>query len=387
MIDQIIEPVTRQAVNTAQTSHRIASIPARTRPYSRYRVDKVIDQAIGKRTLLATDINSQAKVVLKLVLFSPDLLAEEREQRLFQQQDRLSTHELPASTRYLGSFETKTLLGEGLVLVKPYVEIGLDEIGLDEIGLDEIGTDEIGTDEIGKNKTGRGKTGKEDGFSPISRPKPKPIKPGAITKFSIHPRRSYSAFRVRATQQKLEIQFPEARITAGILSNREATTPAQSLENWLSVVLSTVVFVGGTVALTSSVLLGTAVAALLPLVFRKVTTAVDTRRTAIIRLTPESSDRTFLSLITLLPPTKDRNGKVNGAPQESTLHGSRLSVKRVEISSTLRLMPGYSPLMAQLSFSFYNSTNRCTHIRIVGSCEEIRWVSRQLTQWRNQLEK
>ncbi len=140
-------------------------------------------------------------------------------------------------------------------------------------------------------------------------------------------------------------------------------------------------------ALTSSALLGTAVAALLPLAFRKVTTAVDNRRTAIIRLTTESSDRTFLSLITLLPPVKDRNGKINGASQESTLHGSRLSVKRVELSSTLMLMPGYNPLMAQLSFSFYNPTDRCTHIRIVGSCEEIRWVSHQLAQWRNQIEK
>ncbi|MGB5916335.1 MAG: hypothetical protein WBG63_15835 [Phormidesmis sp.] len=379
MIDQIIEPVTRQAAKTAQASHRIASSPARTRSYSRYRVDKVIDQAVGKRTLLATDINSQAKVVLKLVLFSPDLLEEEREQRLFQQQDRLSTHELPTSTRYLTSFEAKTLLGEGLVLVKPYVEIGPDEIGKDEIG----------TNETDRDKTDRDKIGTEDGFSPISRPKPKP---GAITKASIHPRRSYSAFRVRATQQKLEIQFPEARITEGILSNRENATrenaaPTQSLENWLSVVLSTVVFVGGTVALTSSALLGTAVAALLPLAFRKVTTAVDNRRTAIIRLTTESSDRTFLSLITLLPPVKDRNGKINGASQESTLHGSRLSVKRVELSSTLMLMPGYNPLMAQLSFSFYNPTDRCTHIRIVGSCEEIRWVSHQLAQWRNQIEK
>ncbi|MGC1527305.1 MAG: hypothetical protein WA783_14760 [Phormidesmis sp.] len=384
MIDQIIEPVTRQAAKTAQASHRIASSPARTRSYSRYRVDKVIDQAVGKRTLLATDINSQAKVVLKLVLFSPDLLEEEREQRLFQQQDRLSTHELPTSTRYLASFEAKTLLGEGLVLVKPYVEIGPDEIGPDEIGKDEIGTNETDRD-----KTDRDKIGTEDGFSPISRPKPKP---GAITKASIHPRRSYSAFRVRATQQKLEIQFPEARITEGILSNRENATrenaaPTQSLENWLSVVLSTVVFVGGTVALTSSALLGTAVAALLPLAFRKVTTAVDNRRTAIIRLTTESSDRTFLSLITLLPPVKDRNGKINGASQESTLHGSRLSVKRVELSSTLMLMPGYNPLMAQLNFSFYNPTDRCTHIRIVGSCEEIRWVSHQLAQWRNQIEK
>ncbi|MGB3572368.1 MAG: hypothetical protein WBA01_10015 [Phormidesmis sp.] len=374
MIDQIIEPVTRQAAKTAQASHRIASSPARTRSYSRYRVDKVIDQAVGKRTLLATDINSQAKVVLKLVLFSPDLLEEEREQRLFQQQDRLSTHELPTSTRYLASFEAKTLLGEGLVLVKPYVEIG---------------TNEIGTNETDRDKTDRDKIGTEDGFSPISRPKPKP---GAITKASIHPRRSYSAFRVRATQQKLEIQFPEARITEGILSNRENATrenaaPTQSLENWLSVVLSTVVFVGGTVALTSSALLGTAVAALLPLAFRKVTTAVDNRRTAIIRLTTESSDRTFPSLITLLPPVKDRNGKINGASQESTLHGSRLSVKRVELSSTLMLMPGYNPLMAQLNFSFYNPTDRCTHIRIVGSCEEIRWVSHQLAQWRNQIEK
>ncbi len=349
MVDQIIEPAVRQAAKQTRSLGFAASSActhSQTHPqtqcrHPRYRVDKVIDQAIGKRTLLATDINSQAKVVLKLVLFSPNLLEEEKEQRIFQQ-DALTTRELPANVPYLDSFEVKTLLGEGLVLVKPYVE-----------------TSKIKTREA------------------IAPAPPR----CSVTTFT------YSAFKVRPAQQKFEIQLPAARIKEGLVFDTAATTPTQSLEHWLSVILSTVIFVGGTVVLTGSVLWGIAVAALLPLLFRPLAAPRNSHHTAIIRLTPGSSGRTFLSLTTSTPAIRYRNGKISHAPKESTLHCSNLSIESVEASSTLALMPGYNPLMAQLSFSFHNFAHRRTRIRIVGSCEEIRWISHHLAQWGNQQAK
>ncbi|MGD1896540.1 MAG: hypothetical protein ACFB16_06250 [Phormidesmis sp.] len=353
-----------------------------TQPRSRYRIDRLVGQEVGKRTFLATDLNSYNRVVLKLVLFCPDLTVEEKEQTVIQQESTLGNYELPACFPYLESFEAETALGAGLILVKPYVEThqALRQHRRRASYAPFSRNSDIASKQHVRPPSKNHRSPRPQSYSPAH-----------------NAQRAYGAFKVRSTQQKLEVQFPAIRVREGLKplgseSSETKLTPTQKAELYLSVILCTVVFVGGTVIATGSILASVAVAALLPLFFQKRSNPHDTQRVATLRLTSESDGRTILSLTTMLPPVKDRRGQPNGSPRESTLHGSRLSVKSVKISSTFALSlgqnpfqnPFQNPLKAELSFTFHNLNTRTERIRIIGSYQEIRWLSQYLAQWSNQ---
>ncbi|MBE9137727.1 serine/threonine protein kinase [Nodosilinea sp. LEGE 07088] len=89
--------------------------------HHRYRIQSLLGRQVGRRTFLATDLETQTSVVVKLLLFGPDFTWDdfkhfEREAATL----KVLTHQ--AIPRYLDSFELDTELGRGFVLVQTYIE-------------------------------------------------------------------------------------------------------------------------------------------------------------------------------------------------------------------------------------------------------------------------
>jgi len=309
----------------------------------RYRITKLLGQEIGKRTFLAREESSQSQVVIKLLLFCPDIAEEEA--ALAEQQNKLPPYELPAYLPYIESFEASTPLGDGLILVKAYTEKAYAE----EVRLSA------------------------DGSGPAS---------NNATDPTVHPRFAYGRMRVKVTAQKLQAQFPESYVRSGLSPSASNKTPTAFVEMWLLIVLGTVVFVGGVVATTGSILAGVVIAALLPVLYQTLWGSPPKRaRIAKLRITSEPDRRAFISLTSVGMPIRDRTGRINGAPTNSYLHGSRLSIKSVKVSPTLEFSSGINPIKAKLSFTFHNHNWHSQSLSIVGSYAEIQWLSRHLSDW------
>ncbi|MFK8184394.1 MAG: serine/threonine protein kinase [Phormidesmis sp.] len=87
----------------------------------RYQVTALLGKQTGRRTLLTTDTQTGATVVVKLVLFGPDFTWEEL--TLFQREaETLKSLSHPAIPNYLDSFELRTPLGKGFALVQSYIQ-------------------------------------------------------------------------------------------------------------------------------------------------------------------------------------------------------------------------------------------------------------------------
>ncbi|MEM6599257.1 MAG: serine/threonine-protein kinase [Cyanobacteria bacterium P01_C01_bin.69] len=88
---------------------------------SHYRVESVLGQKSGRRTLLAKNTENQTLVVIKLVLFGPDFTWEDL--KLFEREaETLKSLNHPAIPQYLDSFEVETPIGKGFALVQTYIE-------------------------------------------------------------------------------------------------------------------------------------------------------------------------------------------------------------------------------------------------------------------------
>jgi serine/threonine protein kinase len=86
----------------------------------RYQLQSLLGHTTGRRTFLATDLQSQSTVVIKLVLFGPDFTWDDL--KLFQREaDTLKTLDHPALPHYLNSFQVDTKLGKGFALVQDYI--------------------------------------------------------------------------------------------------------------------------------------------------------------------------------------------------------------------------------------------------------------------------
>ena len=87
----------------------------------RYIIQSVLGQQKGRRTFLAEDAQTKASVVLKLLLFGPDFTWEDL--KLFEREaETLKSLDHAAIPKYLDSFELKTALGDGFVLVQTFIE-------------------------------------------------------------------------------------------------------------------------------------------------------------------------------------------------------------------------------------------------------------------------
>ena len=331
----------------------------------RYRITKLLSQEIGKRTFLATEEFSQSQVVVKLLLFCPDMAEEEAS---LAQQDSLPSYELPAHLPYLESFEASTPLGDGLVLIKSYAE--------DSEALQQL----VRHSAVATGASYGDHTRRHSDSSPQNK---QPSQKAAAAVPTVHPQFSYGVMRISAMPEKLLVQFPESYVHSGLIASEDnSQTPTEAVEMWLLIFLGLVIFVGGVVAVTGSILSGVVVAALLPVLYRVLVSPTKRRaRIAKLRVTSETDGRAFISLTSMRLPIRDRYGRVNSGPSESKLHGSRLSIKTVKVSPKLMLSPDLNPLKAQLSFTFHNQNWHSKSLNIVGSYAEIRWLSHHLAEW------
>ncbi|MBD1916663.1 MULTISPECIES: serine/threonine-protein kinase [Cyanophyceae] len=89
--------------------------------HNRYHVQRLLSRQIGRRTFLATDLETQSPVVVKVLLFGPDFTWDDL--KLFEREaETLKALDHPAIPKYLDSFDVSTDLGQGFALVQSYID-------------------------------------------------------------------------------------------------------------------------------------------------------------------------------------------------------------------------------------------------------------------------
>ncbi len=92
-----------------------------TKLNNRYQIQSLLGRQIGRRTFLATDLEVQIPVVVKLLLFGPDFTWEDF--KLFEREAiTLKSLDHPAVPKYLDYFELETELGKGFALIQTYID-------------------------------------------------------------------------------------------------------------------------------------------------------------------------------------------------------------------------------------------------------------------------
>ncbi|WP_063712035.1 serine/threonine protein kinase [Coleofasciculus chthonoplastes] len=87
----------------------------------RYRIQSMLGRQRGRRTFLASDLQTHSPVVIKLLLLDPDFTWEDL--KLFEREAKtLKALDHPLIPQYLDSFEVDTQLGKGFALVQSYIE-------------------------------------------------------------------------------------------------------------------------------------------------------------------------------------------------------------------------------------------------------------------------
>ncbi|MEL6903386.1 MAG: hypothetical protein AAFP07_20800, partial [Cyanobacteria bacterium J06606_4] len=290
---------------------------------------------------------------------------------------------------YLSSFEVDTPLGPGLAMVKPYVDSAASTsehlpfpLSAPQSNSQAEQQSIIGTAKASEHSTKRSRR-KTDPSVAANQKLARQNFARSPQNATPSPQRSFADITLHSTPSKLEIHCPESYIREGLITAESANTFPDSVELWIAVIAGTVVFVGGSLVVTGSILCAIAVAALLPILFHELTAPHPrARKKAIIRLNDAADKRTFVSVTTLIQPKRSRTGMANGVPTESTLHCSRMSIKNIKISPALILSPGVHPLGAEIIFTFHNHNARTgNQLRLVGSYQSMRWLSHQLSAW------
>jgi serine/threonine protein kinase len=89
--------------------------------HDRYQIQSLLGRQIGRRTFLATDLQTEQSVVIKLLLFNPDFNWDDL--KLFERETEvLKSLDHPTIPKYLDYFEVETELGKGFALVQTYIE-------------------------------------------------------------------------------------------------------------------------------------------------------------------------------------------------------------------------------------------------------------------------
>ena len=87
----------------------------------RYCIQSLLGRQTGRRTFLASDLQTSLPVVVKLLLFGPDFTWDDL--KLFEREaEVLKSLDHPAIPKYLDSFEVETKQGKGFALVQTYIE-------------------------------------------------------------------------------------------------------------------------------------------------------------------------------------------------------------------------------------------------------------------------
>lgn len=89
--------------------------------HGRYHIQSLLGRKTGRRTFLATDLETRSPVVIKLLLFGPDFVWDDL--KLFEREaETLKSLDHSAIPKYLDFFEVETELGKGFALVQSYIE-------------------------------------------------------------------------------------------------------------------------------------------------------------------------------------------------------------------------------------------------------------------------
>ena len=89
--------------------------------HDRYRIQSLLGRQTGRRTLLATDLQTELPVVVKLLLFGPDFTWDDL--KLFEREaEVLKFLDHSAIPQYLDYFEVEIEAGKGFALVQTYIE-------------------------------------------------------------------------------------------------------------------------------------------------------------------------------------------------------------------------------------------------------------------------
>jgi serine/threonine protein kinase len=86
----------------------------------RYQIESLLSRQNGRRTFLATDLNTNNPVAIKLLLFGPDFTWDDL--KLFEREaEVLKSLDYPEIPKYLDFFEVELEWGKGFALVQSYI--------------------------------------------------------------------------------------------------------------------------------------------------------------------------------------------------------------------------------------------------------------------------
>ncbi len=216
------------------------------------------------------------------------------------------------------------------------------------------------------------------------------VRPG----LSSAPQTIRADFKVRSSAQELEIQFSQHRLRENLFPILSEDSLDESTIFGFWAVLFTVVLVGGAVALTDSILLGVAVAAILPIflglaAFTKKAPEARCNRVVNLKLCSTPHGHTLLSLTTA-PSSSEREAQKSTGIPKSTRHFSKMPLRAVKLAPTRwhsfsqgeSLSVCFSPLSCHVSFILYeHRSRRINRLRIAGSRQDIQWLYHHLSQW------
>lgn len=202
-------------------------------------------------------------------------------------------------------------------------------------------------------------------------------------------------FKVRSSAQELEIQFSQHRLRENLFPILSEDSLDESTIFGFWAVLSTVVLVGGAVALTNSIWFGVVVAAILPIffglaAFPKKAPEAKCNRVVNLKLSSTPHGHTLLGLTTAPPPPKKGETQQSTGIPKSTRHFSKMPLRAVKLAPTRwhSLVQGeslsvcFSPLSCHVSFMLYeHRSRRINRLRIAGSRQDIQWLYHHLSQW------
>ena len=176
-------------------------------------------------------------------------------------------------------------------------------------------------------------------------------------------------FKLRPTPYGLEIQLPLSRIQGRLIAPMAKSDSAESTRLNLFSIVGMTLFVGGSVVLTGSAVVGIIVAVALPALFWLAAlpekAASDHKVT--LRLVNAPNGRTLLSM----------SSAPNGNRSKNIIYFSNLSVRLVSAKTTLR----GGQRGGQVSFTVYADNPRGNQICITGSRREVRWLHARIVQW------
>lgn len=188
-------------------------------------------------------------------------------------------------------------------------------------------------------------------------------------------------FKVRSAPNIIEVQFSQHRIQEGLVAPMPEGEPTRNAVFYALVALTTIVFVGGAVALTGSIVFGIITATLLPAFYALITASKSnklSRRKATLKLvhTPDGH-----LLLTLLSAAKSQNSRSAAGLLPTTLHISQMPVHSIQ-SGPVILLSETNPFCYQVSFTLIGSqSHQHNQLRITGSRQEIRWLCHHMEWW------